>query len=668
MDRNHLLMPGVDRLSVAASAGMSHSWNQERSASQPLSPITNFQSPFPPSPILPATSSLSSAPPTPFYLLPSSPLPSPEGGVLAAAEFDLLQVPASRFGLPQRRQVSTDSERSDEDEQSVFSSSIASTADNPLSSAASHSPALSSSSTASSSAISPADLPDSRAPRLQMRREYLSAPSAVAPVSHSMDDSSRMTVGQRDTDTARTSDGGDGATAGVHTVLDSVSCYSTLGPSTLLTDTDSPQPPRRRSTRPILWPSPSPLQLPPVSSLASLTFNCLDYTDDQLLVYTLQTFDHLNLISTLHLSVPHLQTFLLSIRAHYRVNPYHNWYHGFHVFQFGFYMLTTTRLQQLLTPLDQLALLVSCLCHDVDHPGTTNDFQIAIDSGLARIHNEVAVLENHHAFMTCEILRHPLCNFFTTFTAQQLRSFRKVLVAAILATDMAVHFELCRQFRRLDTDLGEYRNEKEEDRQLVVNIVVHSSDLSAQVMDFSIASLWETRVTAEFMAQNDMEQALGVPVTPLMIGLHDHQKRYEKHLSFLHYVMQPLWDVVSDVLPPMQQCVDSLNSNKDKYRLRLKEVVSEREEERQPINTSTLSSSAPSSVASSSHTSTVVSVTVTPSATTAPTPDTVSPRHDDEDASTTSSSTPTTPPPYQKLQDEADEPNAAADRSGKAER
>ena len=396
------------------------------------------------------------------------------------------------------------------------------------------------------------------------------------------------------------------------------------------------------------------MHLPPVTSLASLNFNCLDYSDDQLLVLTLHTFQHLNLVSTLNLSLPHLQTFLLSIRAHYRVNPYHNWYHGFHVFQFGFYMLTASRLSTLLTPLDQLALLVSCLCHDVDHPGTTNDFQIAIDSGLARIHNEIAVLENHHAFMTCEILRHPQSNFFTHFTAQQFRAFRRVVVAAILATDMAVHFELCRQFRRLDTDLAEYKSAKEEDRQLVLNLVVHSSDLSAQVMDFSIAELWEARVTAEFIAQNEMETALGVTVTPLMMGLQDQQKRYEKHLGFLQFVMQPLWDVVGDVLPPMQQCVDSLNGNRERYKQRLKQLVSEREEERQPINPAAASSSAPSSVASSTPASAVVSVTVTPSLSSAPTPVTMSPRHDGDDDSE----------PYQPLVEE----HEAAEPNGKDER
>ena len=247
------------------------------------------------------------------------------------------------------------------------------------------------------------------------------------------------------------------------------------------------------------------------------------------------------------------------------------------------------------------------------------------------------------------------------------------MVAAILATDMAVHFELCRQFRRLDTDLAEYQPEKEDDRQLVINLVVHSSDLSAQVMDFSIASLWEARVTAEFIAQNEMEQSLGVPVTPLMVGLSDHQKRFEKHLSFLHYVMLPLWDVVSDVLPPMQQCLDSLNNNKDKYRLRLSQAASQREEERQPINTTATSSSAPSSLASSSNPSTTVSVTVTPSATTAPTPNSISPRSENATNGSAAAAASSASPPispslvYHTLREE-DEAGEAVGGNGKDER
>ena len=366
-----------------------------------------------------------------------------------------------------------------------------------------------------------------------------------------------------------------------------------------------------------------------IDALLSLTFNCFDYSEDQLLLCTVHTLEHLGLIAELRLSLPHLQTFLLCIRSSYRTNPYHNFFHGFAVFQFGFFMLTSSKLCRLLSPHDQLALLISCLCHDVDHPGTTNSFQIAVDSGLARVHNEVAVLENHHAFITCEILRHPRSNFLQTFTAVQLRAFRRTIIQAILATDMAVHFELCRQFARFDSDLDKYDGRQEDDRQLVINVVTHSSDLSAQVMDFHIASLWETRVTAEFIAQSELEQELGIPVSTFMNGLHEHSVRYKNHLNFLDFVMQPLWSVVSDVLPPMHRCLDSLRSNRSHYEHRL--THNQRQagaEERRPLTNSVApSSSSPSSMAVSVAVSAAASPSASPPLTAPSSPPSLSPTH-----------------------------------------
>ena len=363
-----------------------------------------------------------------------------------------------------------------------------------------------------------------------------------------------------------------------------------------------------RVERTPLWPSPPSSHIS-ISALLSLGFNCFDYSEDQLLVCTVHTLEHLNLIKGLDLSLSHLQVFLLSIRAHYRNNPYHNFFHGFAVFQFGFYMLCSSKLMALLTPHDQLVLLISCLCHDVDHPGTTNSFQVAVDSGLARVHNELAVLENHHAFMTCELMRHEASNFLHGVSALQFRQFRKMVVQAILATDMFVHFDLCRQFARFDKDLEKYDGAKEEDRQLMINVLTHSSDLSAQVMDFTIASLWESRVTAEFMAQSELEVELGVAATPSMERLHEPSIRYKNHLNFLDFIMQPLWTVVSVVLPPMTKCRLSLLDNRSHYERRLQEA--NHSEERRPLQNSALpSSSAPSSTPISVSVSAVASPSI----------------------------------------------------------
>lgn len=49
--------------------------------------------------------------------------------------------------------------------------------------------------------------------------------------------------------------------------------------------------------------------------------------------------------------------------------------------------------------------MVSSLCHDVDHRGTTNSFQLASNSVLAALYSsEGSVMEVHIFFMICEPL------------------------------------------------------------------------------------------------------------------------------------------------------------------------------------------------------------------------------------------------------------------------
>lgn len=43
------------------------------------------------------------------------------------------------------------------------------------------------------------------------------------------------------------------------------------------------------------------------------------------------------------------------------------------------------------------ALIVAAICHDLEHPGLTNGFQVSTESSLARRYNDIKVLENHHA-------------------------------------------------------------------------------------------------------------------------------------------------------------------------------------------------------------------------------------------------------------------------------
>lgn len=65
------------------------------------------------------------------------------------------------------------------------------------------------------------------------------------------------------------------------------------------------------------------------------------------------------------------------VKKGYRNPPYHNWMHAFSVTHFCYTLYKNCNGLRLLSELELLALFVSCLCHDIDHRGTNNAFQVS---------------------------------------------------------------------------------------------------------------------------------------------------------------------------------------------------------------------------------------------------------------------------------------------------
>jgi hypothetical protein len=114
-------------------------------------------------------------------------------------------------------------------------------------------------------------------------------------------------------------------------------------------------------------------------------------------------------------------------------------------------------------------------------------------------------------------------------------------------------------------------SERDEDRQFVLDLLVHGADLSGQIYPLPVAKQWEARVTNEFKLQAQLEETLGLPVAPFMMNLDQGVVRWKAHLGFLDYVMQPLWRGLADLFPELKLCVDTLQSNRKYYADRLEE-------------------------------------------------------------------------------------------------
>jgi hypothetical protein len=60
-----------------------------------------------------------------------------------------------------------------------------------------------------------------------------------------------------------------------------------------------------------------------------------------------------------------------------------------------------------------LAVILSAIAHDVDHPGNANQFEINAQSQLSVMYKVQAVLESHHCATTFQVLRRSKNNFLT---------------------------------------------------------------------------------------------------------------------------------------------------------------------------------------------------------------------------------------------------------------
>ncbi len=137
------------------------------------------------------------------------------------------------------------------------------------------------------------------------------------------------------------------------------------------------------------------------------------------------------------------EAFIADVACHYSAdNAFHNFRHAAVVCHSVFLFLTQSRLRgtRLRDDLDVLALLLSAMCHDLQHGGVTNAFLVNSGSELALRYNDASPNENHHCAVGFDLLAQH--GILAGLSCADAKLFRKLAVAAILATDMACHKDL----------------------------------------------------------------------------------------------------------------------------------------------------------------------------------------------------------------------------------
>jgi len=305
------------------------------------------------------------------------------------------------------------------------------------------------------------------------------------------------------------------------------------------------------------------------AELVHWDLDILAFDTTELMQLTAAIFQQSGVLETFGISGETLAHFIAAIGGRYHANPYHNFNHGVHVL-LGSWLLARDELKyrgkqsfsskgasltersniqktsfhnvESLEPLHVLALLIAAVGHDVDHPGVNNAFMCASNSALAMRYNDVSVLENHHASTTFEILAVKRCNMLGTITADQRKEVRALMIAAILATDMAHHQAMVKELSVQASDTTSAVTVA-----FTMRVLCHVADLGNCAIKWELSKTWAQRVCDEAINQAHKEQTLGLPCGKLTPYTDDELTA--RQLVFVDGWVRPLFKAAAILYP-----------------------------------------------------------------------------------------------------------------------
>ncbi|EAY18510.1 3'5'-cyclic nucleotide phosphodiesterase family protein [Trichomonas vaginalis G3] len=202
--------------------------------------------------------------------------------------------------------------------------------------------------------------------------------------------------------------------------------------------------------------------------------------------------------------------FIVEAQSHYNNVPYHNWRHATDATQFVFYLITMPHVEEMLPPLDRFALLLSVICHDLEHNGHTNDYHRKVNSEFSQEAGpDLPPLENHHQKLAKVLIQKHLKYTLEHLTDEQKENMFRFITEIIFSTDMGKHkFYL----EKIVANIGKFDGSIEL-RILTCQAIMKLADLSNTCRPFDDSCKMAKRLNDEWFIQGDDEKKLGLPIS-----------------------------------------------------------------------------------------------------------------------------------------------------------
>ena len=295
-----------------------------------------------------------------------------------------------------------------------------------------------------------------------------------------------------------------------------------------------------------------------------------------------EIIDRLDIVKSEIIERDILKNFLTEIVENYsRENAYyHNDLHAADVMQTLYTMLIKGNLKakMKLDDLSKFAIIIGALGHDLKHPGQNNMFHITTRSKIAIRYNDKSVLENYHIANIFKIAKEDKYNIFKPFRPEEYRIMRIRIVEGILATDMKKHQKVIgkiknraevysikngKNFNKMfnETDANKLFDAQQE----VLNMLIHSADISNPAKPSKISQQWTDKVYEEFFRQGDLEKKLEIPISMMCDRLTTNVN--QAMIGFISFVVMPTIDILFNFLPEIPEYSKNIHENLKKHQL-----------------------------------------------------------------------------------------------------
>jgi 3',5'-cyclic-nucleotide phosphodiesterase len=209
-------------------------------------------------------------------------------------------------------------------------------------------------------------------------------------------------------------------------------------------------------------------------------------------------------------------------------------------------------------------LLTAAICHDTNHHGLNNVYNIRGETPLGILYKDQSVMEIHHIHEAIPIITREDIHLFAAFDGTQVKKVWSLFINLILATDMARHFDLVKQAQNA-ADNGGFNMNDAGMRLLGLQLLLKVADISNVSRPFEYADAWCDILNQEFFKQGDLEKSSGLGLTSPLNDRNSCNKP-KSQIGFYNFICLPLYSVVAKVFPPLEVQVEAVRTNLDKWK------------------------------------------------------------------------------------------------------